>query len=576
MLDRRVLVDLSTGTISEERFEDRELVDFVGGWGLGVKLLSDITDPTIDPLNPGNPLIIAVGPLTGLAPLSGRHSIVTKSPFTGTIFDSSGGGHFGRALRYAEIGALVITGASVDPVYIAVDDESVEIKDAGSLWGLNVRKTTDELKKSGRVACIGRAGERLVRISSIMNDYVHTCGRGGLGAVMGSKHLKAITVHGTKKPKPEYSKGFDTAKGEAMRLLRASPVLKRLNTYGTLVLVNLMNYMYIMPMGNFNKRHFEEAEHISGEHIRERYNLKNHACVNCFVACKHRDKNTGLEIPAYETIWAFGIDNNNSDIGTIIEVNRECNDYGIDTISTGSTIACHSGIIGKKIPPEEIPEIVRSIEEKNGIGAKLSDGSRIYATSHMHPDLSRTAKGLEFPGYDPCGVLGQALGYATSNRGGCHFQAYMVSPEILGKPKLIDRTTLRGKAGLINMFQNFSATTDTLILYRFTSFALGEEECVNLLSTATGHNYASEEFLLMGERIWNMERLYNQGAGITEIDDTLPPRFFKNEKEINQGEFLKTIQEYYHYRGWNNQGIPEREKNLKNWKYHRYIGDTYV
>ncbi|RLG27090.1 aldehyde ferredoxin oxidoreductase [Methanosarcinales archaeon] len=560
MFGRKLLIDLGTGTISEERFKEQELVDFVGGRGLGVKILSDTTDPSINPLNPNNPLIITVGPLTGIAPLSGRHSIVAKSPLTGTIFDSSGGGHFGRALRYAEIGVLIITGASVDPVYIAIDDESVEIKDASHLWGLNVRKTTDELKKSGRVACIGRGGERLVRISSIMNDYVHTCGRGGLGAVMGSKHLKAITVRGTTKPSPADPEGFEIAKAEAMRLLRASPVLKGLNTYGTSVLVNLMNYMQIMPTGNFNQTYFEEAEHLSGEEIRERYDLKNHACANCFVACKHSDGETGLEIPEYETIWAFGPDNNNSDIGTIIEANHECNDYGIDTISTGSTIACHSEIIGEKIPAEEIPEIVKSIGEKNGIGAKLSDGSRIYAASHNQPNLSMTAKGLEFPGYDPRGVLGQALGYATSNRGGCHLRAYMVSPEIIGKPKLIDRTTLRGKAGLINIFQNFSAATDTLILCRFTSFALSEEECASLLSAATGHNYTSEEFLLTGERIWNMERLYNLKAGITERDDTLPKRFFKNEKGIKHEEFLKTIQEYYHYRGWNNQGIPRIEK----------------
>jgi aldehyde:ferredoxin oxidoreductase len=458
-------------------------------------------------------------------------------------------------------------------VYLAIDDESLQIKDASGVWGCNVRKTTDELKKFGRVACIGRAGERLVRISSIMNDYVHTCGRGGLGAVMGSKKLKAITVRGSHKPQPVNPEAFEVAKREAMRLLRASPVLKGLNAYGTSVLVNLMNYMHILPTANFNYTHFERAEYLSGEYLQENFELKNHACANCFVACKHSDKRENIEIPEYESLWALGPDNQNSDIKIILKANRICNDYGIDTISAGSTIACYSEITSKNTSPEKIPELIKAIGEKTDIGSELSEGSKIYAARQGKPELSMSAKGLEFPGYDPRGVLGQALGYATSNRGGCHLRAYMVAPEIIGKPKLIDRTTFRGKAGLVNIFQNFSAASDSLILCKFATFALSEEECANLLSAATGYEYSSEEFLLIGERIWNLERLYNLKAGLTSEDDTLPPRFF--EGGIDREEFQKTLQEYYRYRGWNSKGIPTRAK-LKQLNILNYGGEFIV
>lgn len=573
MQGRAVRVELDTGCISEQVIDERDLIDFVGGRGLGVKLLFDLSHPGVEPLSPENPLIITVGPLTGIAPLSGRHSIVSKSPLTGTIFDSNGGGYFGRELKYAGIDALIITGASEHPVYLAIDDESIELRDASHLWGGNVRETTDALKGSGRVACIGRAGERLALIAGIMNDYVHTCGRGGLGAVMGSKKLKAIVVRGSGRPLPADPDAFEVAKSEAMRLLRASPVLKGLNAYGTPVLVNLMNYMHILPTKNFNYTHFEEAERLSGEYLREHYELKNHACANCFVACKHSDRGLGVEIPEYESLWALGPDNQNSDVRVIIEANRLCNEYGIDTISAGSTIACYSEIVGRTPSSSEIPELVRMIGEKTGIGAELSVGSRRYAMSRGRPELSMSAKGLEFPGYDPRGVLGQALGYATSNRGGCHLRAYMVAPEIIGKPKLIDRTTFRGKAGLVTIFQNFSAASDSLVLCKFSSFALGDEECANMLSAAVGYEYSSEEFLLVGERIWNLERLYNLKAGLTCEDDTLPSRFF--ETGIEPGEFLKTLQEYYRYRGWSREGVPTRLK-LEQMGILEYGGDVAV
>ncbi len=558
---KTITIDLTDGRLAETGTDPGILRSFIGGRGLGVKLYYDLAGPDIDPLCPENILIFTTGPLTGTAaPMSGRHVMVSKSPLTGTIFDSSSGGFFGKELKFAGIDALIIKGAAEEPVYISIENGNIEINPAKSLWGENVRSCTDKLSSEGRVACIGRAGERLVPIANVMNDYFHACGRGGLGAVMGSKKLKALVVKGDKKPEIADEGRFKKARDDALRLIKAGPVAsKGLSTYGTSALVNLMNYMKILPAGNFQKNEFERTDKISGEFIKENYDIKGNACYNCIIACKHVIKSGALEgheIPEYETLWAFGPDNKNADMDTIISVNRLCNDYGIDTISSGSTIAAYAEILGEDI--KELSGLVKKIGESEGIGKELGRGSKAVADSYGK-DVAMQSKGLELPGYDPRGLLGMALAYATSNRGGCHLRAYMVAPEVLGKPKKIDRMTFSGKAGLVQFFQNEMAALDSLVLCKFTSFAMGEEEFANLLDAATGVDYSREEFLKCGERIWNLERLFNIRAGFSRKDDSLPERFF-GSGGINKAEFEKTLDEYYHFRGWDETGVPTGEK----------------
>ncbi len=558
---KTVTINLSDDKITKTGSDASSLHAFIGGRGLGVKLYYDAINPNIDPLSPENIIIFATGPLTGTAaPMSGRHAMVSKSPLTGTIFDSSSGGFFGKELKFAGIDALIIKGTAEQPVYISIQNDNIGIHPANGLWGENVRSCTDKLSSKGRVACIGRAGERLVPIASVMNDYIHACGRGGLGAVMGSKKLKAIVVKGDKIPVIANEEGFKKACREALHLIKEGHAAsKGLSTYGTSAALNLMNYMKILPVKNFRQRGFNCADRVSGEFIKENYDIKSHTCYNCIIACKHIIKSgmfEGHEVPEYETLWAYGPDSNNADMDTIIKVNRLCNDYGIDTISSGSTLAAYAEIMGEDI--DELLTLVKKIGESEGIGKELGRGSKALAGSRGK-DAAMHVKGLELPGYDPRGVLGMALAYATSNRGGCHVRAYMIAPEILGKRKKVDPHTFSGKAELVQEFQNETAALDSLVLCTFASFALSEEEFADMLSAATGVDYSIEEFLKCGERIWNLEKLFNIGAGFTRKDDTLPERFFESGG-INRMEFEKALDEYYHFRGWNDEGVPAEEK----------------
>ena len=552
-IEKLLEINLETESIRTEKLDKEIVKKYIGGRGIGVKLLFDILSPNIDPLSRDNILIFATGPLTGsIVPLSGRHVVVSKSPLTGTIFDSSAGGFFGRELRRSGFDVVIIKGSSGKPVYIEIDNEHVDIKDAKDIWGKNVKEVTSILSREGyKVSCIGKAGEKLIPMSSIMSEYSHACGRGGLGAVMGSKKLKAFLVKGDKEIEVSDKEKMKKAISESMRLLNASPVAsKGLAYYGTPSLVNLINTMRIMPTDNFRKTHFENAYKVSGEYIAENYDIKKRTCYNCFIACKREDKKRGLEIPEYETIAMFGPNSMNDDIEKIIQANVICNDYGIDTISAGNAVSCYIELEGKKDIETPLKEIIE--------GGPLSQGSFRYSKGKGKEHSSMSVKGLEIPGYDPRGVLGLALSYATSNRGACHLRAYMVGPEILGKPKLIDRLSFSGKSGLIQIFQNISASVHSLVMCQFSSFALSEEEYSNLLSAGVGETYTSEEFIKTGDRIYNLERLFNIRENISYSEDTLPDRFFENDG-ISKEEFNSVLKEYYTYRGWN-KGIPTKEK----------------
>ena len=580
-------IDLSEGRIKSFTPASSLLKKYLGGRGLGAKIVYDAGE--VDALSPENPLVFAAGPLTGTTtPASGRVSLSTKSPLTGTIFDSNCGGSFGPELKKAGYDALVVVGKSPDtePVFVEVEDERVEVKSAESLslWGRNVRETAKLLKNAGSkgtVVCIGRAGERLVNLASVISvsdgGGVHAFGRGGVGAVFGSKNLKAVVVKGRGKVEVCDSAEFSRQKRAVNRLLVASPtVSKGLSVFGTPFLVKITSWMKILPFANFRRSVPEPAPEqgfdltqfdltqFFATTVAEKYSPRRRACYSCPIACRREDRE-GRELPEYETVGLFGpniqtLQSQKPNYEAVVEANRLCNDYGLDTISVAGVLGCYSELRNSGVSGAELLGLVRKIgEREEGLGERLGRGARIFAAAEGQPEAGVQVKGLELPAYDPRGVKGLGFSYATSNRGGCHTRAYLVAPEILRKPKAIDPYTLAGKAGHTKIFQDRFAAVDSLVVCKFAFFGAGEEEYANILTAVTGVDYTSEDLMLVGERIWNLERLYNLRAGFSREDDSLPKRFFEeqvNGRVVEREEFLKTLGEYYRARGWDEDGVP--------------------
>ncbi len=547
-------IDLQDESVKVEDIPEEILLDYLGGRGLGVKLYYDSVSPEIEPLSEENPLIFAVGPLTGIAPMSGRHAAVSKSPLTGTILDSNSGGEWGKEMKYAGFDAIIVQGKAERPKYIVIRDDEISFESAEHLWGRDVEYVTGKLEGLGSVAAIGPAGEKGVLYAAIMNDLTHALGRGGLGAVMGAKNLKAIVVRGSRKPKVANVEKYKEAMMDMVKLLEASPpVNKGLKVFGTSMLYDIVNYLDVMPTNNFNDVHFDGGEKLSGDYIITHYNIRHEGCWGCPVKCKKKDAKRDIELPEYETIWAFGPNIENGDYEKVVEANLKCNRNGMDTISTGATIA-----MWRELKGENYLEKVEEVMEHEDL--KL--GSMRIARKYNAEDKRTDIKGLELPGYDPRGLYGQALSYATSNRGGCHLRAYMVAPEIIGKPKLIHRLNPEGKAGLVVIFQNLNAAIDSLILCKFTAFAMTEVEYAKLLSAVTGVDFRAEDLLRIGERIYNLERLFNVRAGFSGEDDTLPEKIFSGKNALSREIFEEMLKEYYEFREWRN-GVPTEEKLRK-------------
>lgn len=564
---KTVYLDLSSESVNVIKTDEKLIRSYLGGRGLGVKLLSGLAYSDIDPLGPENPLIFTSGLLTGLAPMASGAVLTSKSPLTGTIFSWNASGGFGRELKKTEIDALIITGKAKKPSYVEVREGGVEIVPAEGLWGKNVRTCTEILKSRGSIACIGRAGEKQVLISSFVIDSIHS-GRGGLGAVAGSKMLKAVVVKGEKELLPANPEILGELNTKILKLLEASPVLsKGLENYGTPALVKLLDYMNLIPSRNFSGRGTSFANLFSGERIKASFDLEKESCPACPLGCKKRIKKTGQILPDYDSLWAFGFNLENPDFASVLNADRICKDYGIDPISAGSIIGACAELKSEIIEAYELESLLLEIGEGSEIegGGKPGNGARKYLSGRGREELSMDVKGLELGGFDPRGIRGQALAYATSSHGGDYLTAFMVGPEILGKPVSLDRLSLKGKAGILQVFENIAAVLDSLVFCPFSVFALNEELCSALLLSATGMEISPAELLKIGERIYNLERTYNLKAGFTRKDDTLPERLFENEEE-NEGyglpgkEFEAAIQEYYHYRGWDEKGVPLLEK----------------
>lgn len=556
---KTVYVDLSTESINVIETDEKLILRFLGGRGLGVKLLSDLTDPGIDPLSSANPLIFTSGPLSGLVPMSSGAVLTSKSPLTGTIFSWNLSGDFGKELKKAKIDALIINGKAKRPSYIEIGQGKVEIVSAAQLWGKNIRACTKALENKGSVACIGRAGEKQVLISSFVVDSIHS-GRGGLGAVAGSKMLKAIVVKGDKEILPSDPERFRELEIKILKLFDASPFLsKGLANYGTSTLVKLLDYTNLIPTRNFSRRKISFADAFSGEYIKSTFEFEKESCSGCPFGCKKRIKETGEILPDYDSLWAFGFNLDNSDLTSVLKADRLCKDYGLDPISAGSVLGACAELKPGVIEANGLESLLLKIGE----GGHLGKGARKYFSGIKREELSMDVKGLELGGFDPRGIRGQALAYATSNHGGDYLNAFMVGPEVLGRPVSLDSLSLKGKAGILQVFENLTAVLDSLVFCPFSSFVFNEELCSALLLSVSGIDISPAELLKIGERIYNLERTYNLKAGFTWKDDVLPERLFENQGYEIYGlprqEFEAAIKEYYHYRGWDEKGVPKPE-----------------
>lgn len=580
--EKILYVDLTRERTMEEPFPEEWRRAYIGGRGLGVRILEDLVNPGIDPLGPENVLVFATGPTAGSGlPLGSRYDVVTKSPLTGTLTSANSGGKFGTSMKRAGYDAVVILGRAERPVSLLLDDGHAEVRDASPLWGMTTSETTAALQEDlgdpgASVACIGPAGERLVRFAGIINETSRAAGRGGVGAVMGSKNVKAVVARGSGRITVADRDRFLALKKEIAEKIRENAISGGgLPRFGTAVLVNIVNENYILPTRNFQTAHFPAAENVSGERMAGTILSGKMGCQTCVIQCGRDVEIAGKRTtgPEYETIWAFGPDCGIDDLAAVSEANNLCNDLGLDTISTGSTIACamelsEKGYIDDEVrfgDAEQMVDLVRRIGRREGIGDELAEGSFRFARKHGHPELSMSVKRQELPAYDPRGLQGHGLAYATSVRGGDHVYGYMIAPEVLGSPEKLDPYLSEGKAVWTKIFQDLTAFIDSSGACLFTSFPLGAADYGAMVSAVTGYDIDADEVLRIGERIWNMQKVFNLKAGCTREEDTLPPRLLR--EPLTEGapkgrvwEREPLLDDYYRARGWDREGRPTPEK----------------
>ncbi len=571
-------INLSTGEIKVEQLDIEMAKKFIGGRGLGTKIIYDEGIAEVDPLSEANKLVYITGAMTGTkAPTTGRYMVVTKSPLTGMIASSNSGGIWGAKLKYAGWEALIVEGKSEVPVYINIVDDKIEILPADKYSEMLSEHIDEELKKVHQncsVLNIGPAGEHLSLLAAIMNDKDRAAGRSGVGAVMGSKNLKAITVTASATViEPYDADALKEIATKCFAMLKENGVTGGgLPTYGTAVLVNIINNVGAFPTNNWQGSYYADADATSGESLKEKHLVKQSYCHRCPIGCGRVVDKDGQIVggPEYEPLWAYGGNCGISDLKAINEANFWCNEYGLDAISTPCTIAAAMELYQKGYITDEdcegIPlkwgssEAIVEWTKRMGEGtiplAKLmADGSYRLCEHYGHPEISMSVKKQEMPAYDARAIQGIGITYATSNRGGCHVRGYMISPEILGLPEQLERTAIENKAAWAKIFQDLTAVIDSLGMCLFTSFALGAPEYAKLLNATTGSEHTAETLLLAGERIYNIERMFNKAAGMKPEDDRLPKRLTEepisngpSEGQVSQIEI--TLPQYYEARGW--------------------------
>lgn len=585
-------VNLTTGKISEEKIDENFAKKWLGTRGFGIYFLLKEMDPKAKPFSPENKLIFATGPLTGTtAPTGGRYMVITKSPLTGYIAMANSGGFFGAELKFAGWDAIIFEGKADHPVYLYINDDQVELRDASHIWGKVVSETEKILMeevgdKRVQIASIGPAGENLVRFAAVMNNGHRAAGRGGVGAVMGSKNLKAVVVRGHKRVEVADRQKFTSVVKEKIEKLKKDPVAGGgLPKYGTAVLVNIINSNGLYPTRNFQDSQFEYAEEQSGEALAAKYLKRNKPCFACPIGCGRVTYHPALgetEGPEYESIWALGANLGINDLASIVIANHLCDEYGLDTISTGGTLATAMELYEKgPIKPEDLGDApplrfgntevlhyyIEKLTFRKGFGDKLAEGGYRLAEMYNGVEYFMGVKKQELPAYDPRGAEGHGLAYATNNRGGCHIKNYMISPEILGYPYKMDPHDISDeKIKMVILFQDLTALIDAAGLCVFTTFGLGADDYRDMLNAALGWDFTTEEYLKIGERIWNAERLFNLKAGLDPLkEDTLPKRLLEEPVKAgpNKGHVVRLkemLPRYYALRGWTEEGKVPEEK----------------
>jgi aldehyde:ferredoxin oxidoreductase len=591
-------VDLTNQKTSIEEIDPQVAKDYIGGRGWAIRYLTDEVDPQVDPLSPENKLIFATGPLTATpAPTGNRYMVVTKSPLTGALAHSNSGGDFPTWLKRTGFDLVIFEGKSPEPVYLWINEEHVEFRSAAHLWGQDVHTTTDilyeETDPKAKVACIGPAGENMILMAAIMNDKHRAAARSGVGAVMGSKNLKAVVAQGDKNPpmadvegmrqlSVTISKevGVDVKKGSSLR------------EYGTAYVPQVTNTLGILPTRNFQTGVFEGTDKIDGVALKEQYLIRHTPCYRCPISCgrltavddeKYAGKGEG---PEYETIAALGSGCGVDNLGALTKANYWCNELGMDTISTGMTIAAAMEMYEKGyIPESDIGQplrfgdadamiaMIQKMATREGFGNALAEGSFRLAAKYGHPEIAVTARKQEFPGYDPRGSQGMGLLYATSNKGASHMEGDLAYSEVFGVPEKIDPLTSEGKAPLVARFEDAFALIDSAGLCVFLSVRyvfdknvmLWPTRLTQLMNLTTGADYTPAEILQAAERIYNLERLFLIGAGSGPEEDKLPYKMMHEPLPEGPGkgkvvELEKMLPEFYAARGWDENGIPTKEK----------------
>ena len=616
LMGKILRVNLAEGKILEEEIPEEMAKKFLGGRGIASKYLFDEVKPGIAPLGPENKLIFMSGLLTGTpSPSAARYSVVAKSPLTNIWAQSNSGGRWGVDLKHSGFDGIIFEGISEKPVYFVIDDGKAELCDASDLWGKNVSETTGVLKETlgekFNVASIGVAGENLVKYAAIMNDLHRAAGRCGLGAVMGSKRLKAIAVKGTKEIRIANKKAFQEVSKKQFELLGENILAAGLQGYGTTLVLDIVNVCGGLPTRNWQTGVCSFVEEINGEALNEKVLVQAVGCFACPIKCGR-----GTEIrkgpyagqkgegPEYETIAFFGAMCDNSDIESITMANYLCNDYGLDTISCGSTVAftmeCfEKGILTKEDAggleirfgdSEMIVELVHKIAKRDGVGDLLAEGTRIMA-QRLGQDSERFAmhvKGLELPAYDSRAAKITGLAFATANRGGDHITGYVQAPTFLASPFLvIEESEIEDplkenpeETKIVKDLEDALTVFDAVGFCKFMGLASDAQEISDIIAAVIGREFRVEDFRKAGERIYNLERAFNIREGLTRTDDTLPMRLLEDplpegpaEGHVNNLEIL--LDPYYEFRGWDKTtGKPTPEK-LRELDLEDVIGQIY-
>ena len=584
-------IDLTQQKLREEEVDLSLIFRFLGGRGLGAKILFDELKPSTDPFSAENKLLFLAGPLIGTgAPWCVKYTVMTKSPLSETILMSLAGGFFGPALRGSGYDVLIIEGRSEEPVYLSIQDGKAELREASHLWGMTTEECQQSIKEELgtprlEIACIGPAGERAVRMACIISGK-RAAGRGGAGAVMGSKNLKAIAVHGKREVPLAEPEEF---KERQMAIRKKVPEIDRLKVfgkYGTPKNLVLVHERGLFPTQNFQGGLFEGIDRVNHLEQQKRV-IRPVTCHDCPVACGNLTqaaegpyKDITTEGPEYETFWAFGAGCGNTSIDAIIAADRLCDQLGLDTISTGNSIAFAMECVEKGLLKEELEglelafgnheamvEMIRRIGYREGIGDLLAEGVRRASEKidQGAQDFAMHVKGLELAAYDPRGAKGMGIEYATSPRGGCHERG-LISRETFGAPPPIDPLSIEEKGAVAKETQDETAVLDALGVCVFPPHNDGMDmnELAQLVSCALGKSWTSEDLLETGERIWNLERLFNLREGFTRADDTLPARLL--DEPMKEGpakghvvELQVLLQDYYKARHWDPNGVPTLE-----------------